>query len=158
MKAMRKLMGVIMAMVCGLSAVVSVSASADEFGDPESDKIASMTTYDPCDVNHDGNVSIVDVICINRYLGGTEAVLHPSYLDANGNNIVDVADMQKILATLVELSYTWNFVDITSTSKASFSSVLPEEHTIGDMTELLADPTELANFTTNDISATRNYI
>ena len=35
----------------------------------------SAATYDPCDVNHDGSVDILDVTSINRYLSGQKTVL-----------------------------------------------------------------------------------
>lgn len=135
----------------GISLPTSVAASNESI---------DTVSYDPCDVNHDGSVDIMDVIRLNKYLGGTEAVLHPNYLDANGNKIVDIADTEKVLATVVETSYTWSFFDITSTSSITVSDVEPEDRTVGDMTELPWEPEtfESIDFAESDSSVTRNYI
>lgn len=37
---------------------------------------ASATIYDDCDVNHDGDVDILDTICLSRYLNGTYDVVN----------------------------------------------------------------------------------
>jgi hypothetical protein len=78
-------------------AVVPCSAAAD---------------YDPKDTDHDGDVDIMDVIFLNRCLIGSRYVTDVSILDANQNLIVDSLDSKCIMASLVDLTYAVEFVDI----------------------------------------------
>lgn len=155
MNTFKRLFSAAVALTLGLGIGMPVSATANN-------ESIDTISYDSCDVNHDGSVDIMDVIRLNKYLGGIEAVLHTDYLDANGNKIVDIADTEKVLAAVVETSYTWSFFDITSTSSIAVSDAEPEDRTVGDMTELpvdsdfeLLDTTSLAE---SDTSATRQYI
>ncbi|MCR4646644.1 MAG: serine protease [Oscillospiraceae bacterium] len=96
-------------------------------------------------------MSIIDAICVNFYLNGDEGALHPEYLDANGNNIVDVADFQKVMAAIVEDSYSWSFVDITASASISEASdVFAETQSIEDRTELSFDPDDSSTSTTRE--------
>lgn len=85
-----------MAAVCIAGSLLPMAAAAD-------------TTYDPCDVNRDGTVSVIDTVTISQYLLGVFYVDDPSVMDANQNLIVDVADSQCIQAKIVGLSYTCSF-------------------------------------------------
>lgn len=62
-------------------------------------------TYDPCDVNHDGNVTIADVILIEKYLSGDYYCATYNQFDANQNLIIDHSDSDMIMAAVVHNSY-----------------------------------------------------
>jgi len=74
--------------------------------------LPAAATYDPCDVNRDGTVSIQDVIYLNRYLMGHFSVTDVSVLDANQNLIIDEADAYCVLAYLTDSVYSWEFFDV----------------------------------------------
>ncbi|MDE6776781.1 MAG: trypsin-like peptidase domain-containing protein, partial [Oscillospiraceae bacterium] len=84
---------------------------------------ASAVTYDPCDVNHDGSVDILDVLSINRYLSGQKTVKDYNQLDANKNLIVDSTDADYVMAKVTGLSYTASFYSRTNNKYYAFPSV-----------------------------------
>ena len=51
----RKMIAAVMAVLCMTGAMPAMTSSA---------------SYDPCDVNHDGTVNMVDVVAINQHLTG----------------------------------------------------------------------------------------
>ncbi len=63
-------------------------------------------TYDPCDVNHDGEVDISDVIVINQHLIGAKYFRNYSQLDANRSHTVDAADANCVLRKAVKGDYS----------------------------------------------------
>lgn len=67
---------------------------------------ASGTAYDPCDVNKDGSVTIVDSLVIRRYLSGNLHCQNYNQLDANRNLTVDVTDAECVQAKLAHLAYS----------------------------------------------------
>ncbi|MDE6777726.1 MAG: trypsin-like serine protease [Oscillospiraceae bacterium] len=84
---------------------------------------ASAVTYDPCDVNHDGSVDILDVTSINRYLSGKKTVKDYNQLDANQDLIVDATDADCVTAKVAKLSYTASFYSRKNNKDVAFPSV-----------------------------------
>ena len=118
MKAMKKLVSAVLAMVCGIGLAVPVGVSAEELFDPipmETGDINALTTvYDPCDVNHDGSVDIMDYIFIDKFLDGTKHIINYSQLDADRNLIVDYADSEYIMNHVIEnYDYEANYISRT---------------------------------------------
>ena len=72
--------------------------------------MSAATQYDPCDVNLDGAVSIVDVVFISRYVGGLATVADVSQLDADQNLIVNELDARCVLAKLVGNMYSVEYI------------------------------------------------
>jgi len=62
--------------------------------------------YDPCDVNQDGTVSMIDVIAINQHLAGTRYFTDYNKLDANRSHTIDKTDSNCVLQKLVANSYS----------------------------------------------------
>ncbi len=90
-----------------LTAIAVIGAMISGMG-----ALPAAATYDPCDVNRDGRVSIQDVIYLNQYLMGYFYVSDPSVLDANQNYIVDIADSYCVLAETVAQTYSWEFYSL----------------------------------------------
>ncbi|MBQ7004132.1 MAG: hypothetical protein IJN57_09250 [Oscillospiraceae bacterium] len=88
-----------------LAAIAVIGAMVSGMG-----ALPAAATYDPCDVNRDGTVSIQDSIYINRYLMGHFSVADPSVLDANQNLIISYADSQCVLASLTGSNYGVLFI------------------------------------------------
>lgn len=63
-------------------------------------------TYDPCDVNHDGDVDISDVIVVNQHLSGARYFRNYSQLDANRSHTVDAADANCVMRKVVKGDYS----------------------------------------------------
>lgn len=63
---------------------------------------ASAVTYDPCDVDRNGEVDILDVVHIGRYLAGVCHVPDYNRLDVNGSLTVDWVDYKWVLARTVD--------------------------------------------------------
>lgn len=72
--------------------------------------LPAAADYDVRDVNRDGQVSMADVIYLNRYLMGNYSLSDPSVLDANQNAVISFADSQYISAYLIDLTYTCTFL------------------------------------------------
>ena len=85
----------LIAMICSMSISMPLSASA---------------TYDSCDVNHDGVVSLTDVVAVNLFLLGTHYYTNYNQLDANNSHIIDYADTKCILCKLIDASYSCCFI------------------------------------------------
>lgn len=83
----------------------------------------SAATYDPCDVNHDGSVDILDVTSINRYLSGQKTVLQYNQLDANQDLIVDATDADCVMAKVTKLSYTASFYSRKNNKEIAFPEI-----------------------------------
>lgn len=75
---------------------------------------ASGTTYDPCDINRDGTVTIVDSLIIRRYLSGSLHCQNYNQLDANQNLTIDVTDAECVQANLAHLSYSCGYYSRTT--------------------------------------------
>ncbi len=91
MRKMKKMLAIASAaaMLCGSAATMNVSA----------------VTYD-CDVNNDGEVSVLDVLVINQYMMGMYYVDDPSIMDVDGNHIITSGDAQCVMAVSVGNSYS----------------------------------------------------
>ncbi|MDE5736893.1 MAG: trypsin-like peptidase domain-containing protein [Oscillospiraceae bacterium] len=100
----------------------------------------SAVTYDPCDVNHDGSVDILDVTSINRYLSGQKTVLQYNQLDANQDLIVDATDADCVRAKIVKLSYTANFYSRKNNKDIAFPKI-PSNITLNGVSDSTASRT-----------------
>lgn len=69
----------------------------------------SAFAYDSCDVNHDGDVDILDVINVNRYCSGTLSGTNYYQLDADQNCIVNKEDATCILNKITNALYSTKF-------------------------------------------------
>ena len=168
MKIIRNLLGATIALMCGVcfSFPTSVISAESEICD-------SVRTYDPCDVNHDGDVDIMDYIRISKYLDGSQGVVHIEYLDANCNFIVDLADAKRIWAEIFGHNYSSSFIDITSDDfDFSDNSDCLVDELQDDLTEITNDlnlenpvrtyyryhlPTNQSNASLSEYSLTTNY-
>ena len=105
----KKLISMLTAFACSVVLTVPLSAMA----------------YDPCDVDHDGQVNILDVITINRHLAGTYFISNYNQLDANQNLIVDSADAQCVMNKIVGNSYSAKFYsrEASGTGEIDFPSI-----------------------------------
>ncbi len=90
-----------------LTAIAAIGAMVSGMG-----ALPAAATYDPCDVNRDGTVSIQDSIYVNRYLMGYFYLSDPSVLDATGNDVIDAADSACVLAALTDSDFENPFVPL----------------------------------------------
>lgn len=112
MKAMKKLMGAVVAVVCGVSLGMPFSAAAQDLpGELEAADGLAATAYDNCDINQDGTVDILDVIKFNKYLNGYFSYPNYNLLDLNRNQIVDASDALVIMAKVTKNTYSACFID-----------------------------------------------
>lgn len=105
MKRMRKLIGAVTAVVCGMSAAVPLGASAEELF-PEIESLAA--SYSTADINRNRTVDITDVLVLNQFLTGSRYVASNSLMDTNGNRVISAADSQHVMAETVKNSYVNN--------------------------------------------------
>ncbi len=86
MSKMKEMFAVIAAaaMFCGSFSAMSVSA-----------------TYDPCDVNQDGTVNMVDTLAISKHLSGVVYYTDYYLLDVNRSHTVDATDLNYITKKLL---------------------------------------------------------
>ena len=87
------------------TALACVGVLASSFG-----MTTSATDSEPCDVDGDGYVNILDAITVNRYLIGDGYVQYYNQLDANRNLIVDSADVDCIMSKIANQNYSAEFV------------------------------------------------
>ena len=115
---MKKLKALLVAMTMTLTAMCSGGFTA------------SAATYDPCDVDRDGEVTILDVVSVNRYIvGGIYHEEEYNRFDADRNLIVDISDSFCILAKLVDNSYSNKYYSRTTGkyySAPSVSTFIPD--------------------------------
>jgi len=76
-----------MAMLCGAMTTMSAGAVFN------------------CDVDGDGEVSIVDAMVINRYRLGDCFVDDPSIMDVDGNLVITSGDAQCVIAATIGMQY-----------------------------------------------------
>ena len=107
MKAMKKLVSAVLAMVCGIGLAVPVGVSAEGLFPGDN---LTTTIYSSADINRNGSVEIMDSIAVSRYLIGHHFINSPQLMDADRNHIVSKADLQAVTAKVVEMGYT-NEVD-----------------------------------------------
>lgn len=71
---------------------------------------SAATTYDPCDVDHNGLVDLSDLVIVNKYLAG--AYYFPNYnqLDVNRSLTVDSSDSLKITAYMLGNTYSYSYI------------------------------------------------
>ncbi len=86
----------VVAVLCGVSGMEASAAVRDR------------------DVNNDGIIDILDVITLNRYLGGMFYVSNPAEMDANGDYIIDIGDSYCIQAYTINLSYSRQAIDVVA--------------------------------------------
>ena len=144
MKNTKKLLGAAISIMYGVCFIFPTSVIAAELEDFD-----LVRTYDPCDVNHDGDVDIMDYIRITKYLDGSQGVVHIEYLDANCNFIVDLADAKRIWAEIFGHNYSSSFIDITSDDFDFSNSDCLVDELQDDLTEITDD--------TNFENPTREY-
>ncbi len=70
----------------------------------------SSASFDPCDVNHDGSVDIVDALTINQHLMGVIYYREYNQLDANRSHTVDSADSRCVLNAAINNSYSTCYI------------------------------------------------
>lgn len=68
--------------------------------------MSSMATYDPCDVNRDGRVSIADALAINKQLSGVQYATNYHLLDANQSHTIDATDANCVMQKAMGNSYS----------------------------------------------------
>lgn len=110
MNVFKKTLGCLVATVLGVSISIPAAFTAN------AEDNCSELRYHPCDVNHDGAVTIIDVICLNQYLTGLDSTLPPavSKYDANLDKVVNAADTLCVLCEIVGDDYSSSYIDITS--------------------------------------------
>ncbi len=108
MNMIKKLLGSAVSVMCGVCICLPISVIA----------VDSARTYDPCDVNQDGSVDIMDVIRLDRYLTGEVSILPTSIsvLDAYADKVVNAADSMYVFYAAIGTTSTFNssYIDITS--------------------------------------------
>ncbi len=88
----RKTFAAVLAVLCMTGAMPAMTSSA--------------TDYDPCDVNRDGTVNMVDVVAINQHLTGYRYYSNYNQLDANQSHTVDSTDSICVTKKVVNSSYS----------------------------------------------------
>lgn len=83
----------------------------------------SASAYDDCDVNHDGDVDVSDLVVISRYLAGNLYCADYNRFDTNRSLTVDSADYDKIMAIIAKLTYQAEYWSKSSSSAVSFPMV-----------------------------------
>lgn len=101
-----RLAGVVTAVLCGLSAIAPIGASAEGLF-PENEN-AMAASYSTADINRNGSVDITDVLVVNQVLNGTRYIANNSLADTNRNRVISYADTQHAMAELVGNSYVCN--------------------------------------------------
>ena len=101
-----------------LTAIAVIGAMVSGMG-----ALPAAATYDPCDVNRDGTVSIQDSIYVNRYLMGYFYLSDPSVLDASGNDVIDAADSACVLAALTDSDFENPFVPLDAGTQTASVNV-----------------------------------
>lgn len=105
---------------------------------------SAATTYDPCDVNHDGIVNVRDAFAISQFLKGN--ILEPNYnrFDANKSLTIDAQDVQCVMNKINGKSYKIRYI-----SKKTGNEYTPP--TISgynpDYTANLTDPVQYRKYT-----------
>ena len=108
MKTTKRMLSTVLAILCSTSSLVSMK---------------TVATYDPCDVNHDGNITILDAIIVSQYLSGNVRGNEYNQLDANMNLLVDYEDFKCVLAAVTELSYSASFYSKRYSTTVSFPAI-----------------------------------
>lgn len=94
MKLRKVLSGVVAAAVLAFNSAIMTSAA---------------TTYDPCDIDHDGIVGLSDYTLINKYLNGLESYQNYNRFDTNKSMTVDMADANYVLAKNLGQTYSSSY-------------------------------------------------
>lgn len=89
MKLKLRITSLLVACVCAVGSVASLSASAAVLRG---------------DVNGDGKVDITDSVALNQFLAGKNTVSDLTRLDFNSNYIIDQADADDLLRFLTHLT------------------------------------------------------
>ncbi|SFD18649.1 trypsin-like peptidase domain-containing protein [Ruminococcus albus] len=114
-----KFFSVALAAIMSFSSLLCVYAE-----DPSSEEIdESLTRYNPCDVNHDGNVNITDSIIVAIYLNGIRSYTNYNRLDANQSMTVDSSDLLCISSKVKGQTYSSGFYSRDSWSTIPYSFV-----------------------------------
>lgn len=79
--------------------------------------------YDDCDVNHDGFVDVSDAVATARYLAGDHYISSYNRFDTNKSLTVDATDVTKILAKIVQNSYSAQYWDKNNNCAVSFPTI-----------------------------------
>ena len=89
-------------LLSGVIAAATLAANALMFP-------TSAVTYDPCDVNRDGDVGLTDLILVKKYLSGIFSTTNYNQLDVNGSLTVDAADEECLSARNLGMTYTCRY-------------------------------------------------
>lgn len=119
-----------------LAAILTFSSALNVYAEePSSDDIdESLTRYDPCDVNHDGNVNITDINIVSAYLKGKRSYTNYNRLDANHSMTVDSSDILCISSKIKGQTYSSGFYSRDSMSSIPYSFVsgfIPDAYASG---------------------------
>lgn len=98
MKKIKKISSVILA-AATLATSVSIPGNT-----------ALAVTYDPCDVNRDGSVTVRDAAAISSYLNGNRYEKNYECFDANKSLIVDDQDVQCVMSKVMKRSYSSSYM------------------------------------------------
>lgn len=79
--------------------------------------------YDDCDVNHDGFVDVSDAVATARYLAGDHYISSYNRFDTNISLTVDASDVEKILAKIVQNTYSAQYWSKNGNCGVSFPTV-----------------------------------
>ena len=110
MKAVKKLVSAVLAMVCGIGLAVPVGVSAEELF-PDGGGNLTTTYYNSADINRNGDVEITDYMLLDSYLKGTRYVESEKLMDVDRNGIISPADLECCMNEVIEASGYANYVD-----------------------------------------------
>lgn len=154
MKTFRRIVSVCCAAVMAGCTLMGIPVDAEELIPMEEMVPGSLTTTDdPCDIDQDGDVDLLDAVKLNRYLMGDYYVPQYSRLDCNRNGIVDAADSLYILTENVHNTYSACFINRTYNSATG--TVTESEVPMPDNSTCLNS--DMDRFTT-DARAYKKYI
>ncbi|MGN0613795.1 MAG: dockerin type I domain-containing protein [Porcipelethomonas sp.] len=85
--------------------------------------VSADSSYDNCDVDRDGRVSIADQLVISKYLAGVYSIANYNQLDTNQNLVVDYADAECILARLLGRTYSSAYLSRATGSTVSSPNI-----------------------------------
>lgn len=142
MKKIKKISSVILA-----AATLATSASIPG-------NTALAVTYDPCDVNRDGSVTVRDAAAISRYLNGGSYEKNYECYDANKSLIVDDQDVQCVMSKVMKRSYSSSYMsrktgtctNAKSVSHYYYDSAADSEESREYMRYSYTDQKQLSNY------------
>ena len=116
---------------------------------------ALAVTYDPCDVNRDGSVTVRDAAAISSYLNGNRYEKNYECLDANKSLIVDDQDVQCVMSKLMKRSYSSSYM---SRKTGTFTNAKSVSNYYYDSAADSEEPREYLRYSYIEKKKLSNYI